>query len=799
MADLAGQTFGQYRIGELIGRGGMASVYRARQESMDRDVAIKVMAAELSGNAEFVARFEREARVIAKLQHPHILPVIDFGRSGGNVFLVMRLVEGGVLNERLELVTLTLGQANQFLTQIGSALQYAHQHGVIHRDLKPNNVLLDDQDNAYLTDFGIAKMLAGTTGTHSLTATGSVMGTPAYMAPEQWRSEPVDARTDIYALGVILYEMLMGVLPFQSDTPFGMMYKHFDQSPPLPRAINPALPESIEGIVLRALAKNPADRYASASEMADAFARVVLAMPPDALAAPLPRATSEQIERATPAGRYASQPPAYAPPPAPPPHGVPSAPTAPRAAPPISPGSQTAYTAHLDTRASAAGGQNRGRGLFVAGVLAVVAVIAVIAVAVLALSRGNNDGGTHETPGPLVADAGSLTPNGAPTTHQAITILDDTQTPPALAITDTPGVEDTTAITPDVGNNQATASDTPTATATPTASVTATMTATVTATESPTASGTPDLQATANVLVAQRLTQTAQSWTGTPTPDIEQTVVAALTGTVLAWTKTPTPTATFTATVTPSPTRTPMPTPTLTPTPTVTPSPPPTLPPPPTRTPSPTRTPPLIITPTAFPTRTAIASPTSFAAACSTMPSRVAANTGARTTLYPADPTRVRVSPGLSAQTARSLAPGQTFWITAGPACADGVTWWQVLGYDSNGAWNGWIGEGMNNTYWIESFDTGPIDCPGAPAPRLESGGTGRITLNPPLASRVRSQPGTTGSVIGQLQPGETFTVITGPVCDTANHWRWWQVRARTVEGWVAEGPVGEYWMEPWP
>jgi hypothetical protein len=140
------------------------------------------------------------------------------------------------------------------------------------------------------------------------------------------------------------------------------------------------------------------------------------------------------------------------------------------------------------------------------------------------------------------------------------------------------------------------------------------------------------------------------------------------------------------------------------------------------------------------------------------------------------------------------------FWVTEGPQCADDVQWWMVQGTDQFGSWSGWIGEGMDGTYWIEPFDTGPSDCPGAPPPRLIPGETGRVTVKPPLPSRVRSSPKRdANNQIGTLQPGATFEVISGPVCDTSNGWRWWLVRTPTLEGWVAEGPTGEYWMEPWP
>jgi serine/threonine protein kinase len=266
MSDLVGKRLGQYDILNPIGQGGMATVYKARQESMERDVAVKVIIGQLATNPDFIARFEREARLIAKLQHPHILPVYDFGRDENLLYLVMRLVEGGSLDQRLTAGALPINQALRMFTQVASALTYAHDLGIIHRDLKPNNILLDKHDNPYLTDFGIAKIMADRSG---LTATGAVMGTPSYMAPEQWRGDSVDARTDVYALGCMLYEMLTGDLPFKGDTPFALMYKHFDSMPPSPRTINPDIPDAVGYVISRAIAKDQEERYPSADEMAE--------------------------------------------------------------------------------------------------------------------------------------------------------------------------------------------------------------------------------------------------------------------------------------------------------------------------------------------------------------------------------------------------------------------------------------------------------------------------------------------------------------------------------------------------
>lgn len=271
---LLSRKIDNYEIIGRLGRGGMATVYRARQLNMQRDVAIKIMSAELAEDPQFVARFEREAQVIANLQHPRILPVHDFGHEEDTFYLVMRLVEGDTLYHRLLRGPLPLTMAARLLGQIAEALDYAHTHGVVHRDLKPNNVLLDQWDNVYLMDFGLAKMIAAST---NLTQSGAVLGTPAYMSPEQWRGDPVDGRSDIYALGVMLYEMVLGKPPFEADTPFSLMYKHLNDAPPPPRDLIPDLPPAVELVILKALEKDINERYQSAGAMAQAFREAVRA------------------------------------------------------------------------------------------------------------------------------------------------------------------------------------------------------------------------------------------------------------------------------------------------------------------------------------------------------------------------------------------------------------------------------------------------------------------------------------------------------------------------------------------
>jgi len=270
---LVGQTLGQYRLVERIGRGGMATVYKAYQPSLDRYVAVKVLPTYLAHDPDFAARFRREARAIARLNHPHILPVHDFGQEGELGYIVMRYVEGGTLKKILG-QPLALDRTIDILAQIGDALDYAHQQGIIHRDVKPANVLMDQGRWAFLSDFGLAKMVAASV---QLTKTGVGLGTPAYMSPEQAQGKPVDAQSDIYSLGIMLFEMLTGQVPFDADTPLAVLIKHLTAPLPLPREVNPDILEPVERIILKAVAKAPGDRFQRVSEMVEALRQAAIA------------------------------------------------------------------------------------------------------------------------------------------------------------------------------------------------------------------------------------------------------------------------------------------------------------------------------------------------------------------------------------------------------------------------------------------------------------------------------------------------------------------------------------------
>ena len=256
---------GRYELTHLIARGGMAQVYRAIDRQLDRPVALKVLFPELSVDRTFVERFRREAQAAANLSHPNIVPVFDWGEDDGAYFIVMEYVDGRPLSAVLRDPTpIPPHQIAMIGAGVAAALAFAHRHGVIHRDVKPGNVLITPDGDVKVTDFGIARAV---NTEESLTQTGAVMGTAAYFSPEQAEGKGVDARSDIYSLGVVLYEMAAGRPPFTGDSPVAVASMHVRDQPPLPRQVNAAVPAELEAVIMKAMAKSPDDRYGSAEEL----------------------------------------------------------------------------------------------------------------------------------------------------------------------------------------------------------------------------------------------------------------------------------------------------------------------------------------------------------------------------------------------------------------------------------------------------------------------------------------------------------------------------------------------------
>ena len=255
----------RYELNHLIARGGMAEVYRAHDRLLDRPVALKVLFPELSVDRSFVERFRREAQAAANLSHPNIVPVFDWGEDTGTYFIVMEYIDGRPLSSILKSAgPLSPERTADIGAHVAAALGYAHKHGVVHRDVKPGNVLITDDGQVKVTDFGIARAV---NTEESLTQTGAVMGTATYFSPEQAEGLGVDSRSDIYSLGVVLFEMAVGRPPFLGDSPVAVASKHVRDHPPAPRELNPQIPPTFEAIILKAMAKDPANRYATAEDL----------------------------------------------------------------------------------------------------------------------------------------------------------------------------------------------------------------------------------------------------------------------------------------------------------------------------------------------------------------------------------------------------------------------------------------------------------------------------------------------------------------------------------------------------
>ena len=261
-------NIGRYEVIQELGQGGMAMVYLARDPYIKRQVAVKVLPRQFTFDPQFRARFQREAEVIAALEHPAIVPVYDFGEVEDQPFIVMRYMPGGTLADLLAGGPLPIPEISALFERIGSALDHAHRLGVIHRDIKPGNILFDSQRISYLSDFGIAKLAEASA---SLTGTG-IIGTPAYMSPEQAQGEKnLDGRCDIYSLGVVLFQALTGELPYKADTPMGVAMAHIIEPVPSLLERSPDLPATFESIIHKTLDKSPDNRYQTASQLAQAI------------------------------------------------------------------------------------------------------------------------------------------------------------------------------------------------------------------------------------------------------------------------------------------------------------------------------------------------------------------------------------------------------------------------------------------------------------------------------------------------------------------------------------------------
>ncbi len=264
MGFVVGETVGPYKITAYVGQGGMATIFKAYHATLDRYVALKVIHPALKEDRSFINRLRREAAIIARLNHPNIVTVYDFSEFKGTPFLVLRFIEGKTLRDILREQRLSTRQILNIIRPVADALTYAHSRGVLHRDVKPSNVLIDTEGHVFLTDFGLARLAQSGESTASQ---DMLIGSPHYISPEQAKSEPVGVGTDIYSLGVILYEMFAGRVPFSSDTPYATILAQINEPPPSPRSLNPKIPPAVERVLLKSLAKEPRQRYASIREM----------------------------------------------------------------------------------------------------------------------------------------------------------------------------------------------------------------------------------------------------------------------------------------------------------------------------------------------------------------------------------------------------------------------------------------------------------------------------------------------------------------------------------------------------
>lgn len=465
------RKLGKYQIIERLGRGGMAEVYRGYHATLDRYVAIKVLHAFLADDPEFKDRFHREAQNVARLKHPNIVQVYDFDYDpeGESFYMVMELIDGPTLKDRLfslaqEGKLLPFADVVRIIREAAGALAYAHSRSMIHRDVKPANLMLDHDNRVVLTDFGIAKIVTGA----QFTASGGMVGTPAYMAPEQGLGEAGDERSDLYSLGVIFYQLLTGELPYEADAPLAVILKHLNSPIPSVRAHNPELPEAMEQVIIRLMAKDPEDRYQNANDLIADLERIergekvnyIQPVSPGPLLTLLDSDTRLATSTSVPVIRDTLPPP-----------------------------------------------PNRRATWLMGGIAAGIIIVAGYFI-------GLNNGAFPPLIAALASPTPTFTPSDTPTATATFTPSD---TPTA---TNTPTATYTPSDTP-TSTPTDTPTNTPTETPTPTATDTATPTATPTNTLTPTPTFTPSATATATA------TPTVTNTPLPPTPDITQTLLFA--------------------------------------------------------------------------------------------------------------------------------------------------------------------------------------------------------------------------------------------------------------------------------
>ncbi len=570
--NLAGQTLGQYELRELLGEGGMGAVYRAFQRTLEREVAIKILPASLAAQSGYIERFTREARTAAALEHQNIVAVYDYGTQGSISYVVMRLLTGGTLADRLSHSVEenrplpSLQEISDITRQLASALDYAHSQGVIHRDIKANNIMFDRQGTPFVVDFGIAKLLNATS---ALTGTGVAMGTPSYMAPEQWQGKDIGPAADQYALAVLVYAMLTGKMPFEADSPYQLMHKHMFDVPTPIHNYRADLPEALQKIFSRAFEKEPKNRFGSTSEFAKAIDEAVrvspMQEPSGFFVTPLPvrkfnvplQATPPNMEgpTITPTGSKMAQPDAMQATVA----DMTSGGSPPTSTPPP-----------ISTAGVPAPPPSSNKRLPLAILGGATALVILIILASVLLRNGDDNGrgdATQPTTDPLVIAQGILTA----TAQAATTSADNTMTAEAVVAQATD--ESTDVPIP--------SSPSPTATATTATSPTATRTHTPNAVETLEARATRDSLRTAAAQATEPPTETPTSMPS-PTPTARpsstptrQAVVASSVTSTATRTQSPVPSPTATNTSTTRPTT--MPAVTATSTPSSSPSPTPTF------------------------------------------------------------------------------------------------------------------------------------------------------------------------------------------------------------------------------